>query len=125
MISHKTVNVYEQLLRVNTAITYVRKSKNDLLWQYGGIYYDEAVERLVGTNLVQFVQGWIYTGRINRRPEYVHKAYKYIKDISEKICLSRDGIFGEGPSYTATYYITLGHVFESVLTGVRVIRRAL
>lgn len=68
-------------------------------------------ENHMRNNLVTHVRGWIYVGRVTGAPDYVHRAFKYIKESIEQYSFTRDGLFGEGSSYMSTYLNTLGDVF--------------
>lgn len=76
-------------------------------------FYDPQIGySLLRDNLISFVRGFISTGRVLERPEYVHYAYKYCEMMAEYMMFTRDSFWIEGSSYFTTLYANFGDVYE-------------
>lgn len=91
--------------------------EDDLLAEHADFVLLQPFYRPTGTsllrdNLIQFVRGFVSTGRVLERPEYVHYAYQYCTMMAEYMTFTRDSFWVEGSSYFNTLNANLGDAYE-------------
>lgn len=74
--------------------------------------FDDINGSLLRNNLVNYVKCFVSTGRVLERPEYVHYAYRFCKEMLEYMVFTRDYYWAEGSSYLTTVTTTFGDTFE-------------
>ncbi len=77
--------------------------------------FDDPSSSLLRNNLITYVRGFVSTGRVLERPEYVHYAYKFCNEMTEFMVFTRDNYWTEGSSYLNTVLATFGDTYERMI----------
>ena len=80
--------------------------------------FDDPKKSLFRNNLITYTMGFVSTGRVLERPQYVHYAYKFCENMAENMTFTRDGFWIEGTSYLETLTRNFGDTFDR-LSGYR------